>query len=168
MRELRDAGYLVTEKIQDPETGRWSTVTTVYEEPLATAAVTVIPPLCMPFAAHLARQMVDASRTEAAEDQPEAETTEAPEVEDTPQAVEAAAPLVLVDVESRPVRQAQVKALAAKKPSAVRRLSDDPERLAKARELIASGLPYRAVGRELGCDPKTLRRWRDQGLIPAA
>ncbi|MDV2476801.1 replication protein [Rhodococcus zopfii] len=36
MRELRDAGYLVVEKHQD-ERGRWSTIQTIYEEPVATA-----------------------------------------------------------------------------------------------------------------------------------
>lgn len=43
MRELRDAGYMVTERVQDPETGRWSTITTVFEEPI-TEADTSVPP----------------------------------------------------------------------------------------------------------------------------
>ena len=34
MRELAALGYLVREKSQDPETGRWSTTSTVYEEPV--------------------------------------------------------------------------------------------------------------------------------------
>jgi len=43
MRELREAGYMVTERIQDPETGRWSTITTVFEEPITEAGFSVSP-----------------------------------------------------------------------------------------------------------------------------
>ncbi|MHA4848744.1 helix-turn-helix domain-containing protein [Rhodococcus sp. MSC1_016] len=34
LRELKDAGYIVYEKIQDPQTGHWSTISTVYELPI--------------------------------------------------------------------------------------------------------------------------------------
>ena len=34
MRELAELGYLVRERLQDPQTGRWSTTSTVYEEPV--------------------------------------------------------------------------------------------------------------------------------------
>ncbi|PQP24184.1 helix-turn-helix domain-containing protein [Rhodococcus opacus] len=34
LRELKEAGYIVYEKIQDAVTGRWSTVSTVYEQPV--------------------------------------------------------------------------------------------------------------------------------------
>lgn len=37
MRELADLGYIIREKVQDPETGRWSTTSTVYEEPRTAA-----------------------------------------------------------------------------------------------------------------------------------
>ncbi|WP_336390321.1 replication protein [Prescottella equi] len=43
MRELREAGYMVTERVQDPETGRWSTITTVFEEPITEAGSSVPP-----------------------------------------------------------------------------------------------------------------------------
>ncbi|MCQ4119911.1 helix-turn-helix domain-containing protein [Rhodococcus tibetensis] len=34
LRELREFGYMVTEKIQDGQTGQWSTISTVYELPV--------------------------------------------------------------------------------------------------------------------------------------
>lgn len=37
MRELADLGYLVRTKMQDPETGHWSTTSTIYEEPIIEA-----------------------------------------------------------------------------------------------------------------------------------
>lgn len=43
LNELRAHGYMVTEKIQDPETGRWSTVSTVYEVPVDTEQSPVPP-----------------------------------------------------------------------------------------------------------------------------
>lgn len=43
MRELAELGYLVREKTQDETTGRWSTTSTVYEEPI-TAVDGDVPP----------------------------------------------------------------------------------------------------------------------------
>lgn len=43
MRELEEFGYLVREKIQDPATGRWSTIQTVYEEPVTGGEPQVTP-----------------------------------------------------------------------------------------------------------------------------
>lgn len=34
LRELADAGYLVREKVQDPATGRWATISTIFEQPI--------------------------------------------------------------------------------------------------------------------------------------
>ncbi|MDH6279317.1 replication protein [Prescottella agglutinans] len=53
MRELREAGYLRTEKIQDPETGRWSTITTVFEVPVDESETSAVPEPSKPLGGDL-------------------------------------------------------------------------------------------------------------------
>ncbi|MDH6279319.1 DUF2637 domain-containing protein [Prescottella agglutinans] len=188
--------------------------------PLATAAVTIIPPLCLPLAAHLARKMLDAApQGDAASEEAALETAVEIEVpqkpsaapaasadaaaldedaaaEEVPQEVEAA-PAALVAVaapqtekphlvrepQAAAVRQPQVRVVAAvsstaeKKEktaapraapparSAAARLADDPKLIADAVRIYAECGSFRAVGRQLGVDDRTVRRWRDDGLL---
>lgn len=43
LRELAELGYLVGEKVQDPATGRWSTIQTIHEVPITEAELPVAP-----------------------------------------------------------------------------------------------------------------------------
>lgn len=163
--------------------------------PFATAAVTVIPPVCLPLAAHLARKMRDAARQDAALPEADAAALEiaAPEEtisattvlpQETPAAPEPEVPylfevivpaavrqpkgeVVAAVVDAAPDAAAKKRKVAAPRTSAARR-SADPTLIADAVRLLAAGTSYRGIGRELGVDDRTVRRWRDDGLLAAS
>ena len=43
---------------------------------------------------------------------------------------------------------------------------DFPQRLERFK--VESGLSWAEIARRLGADPKTVRRWRDRGILPNA
>jgi len=162
--------------------------------PFATAAVTIIPPICLPLAAHLARKVRDAAPQDAAvpeEAAPESVVSPqgAPTATAAPQtaAVQESdeVPHLFAVTEPAAVRQPKVEVVAAvvdaapdaaakkkrkvaaPRTSAARR-SADPTLIADAVRLLAAGTSYRGIGRELGVDDRTVRRWRDDGLLAAS
>ncbi|ROZ49412.1 replication protein [Rhodococcus sp. WS3] len=88
MRELADLGYLVRTKMQDPETGHWSTTSTVYEEPVGLVDESVSPkpdsPLTgdAPVGKPVALPRIDLQRTET--NQPSRKAKAKPVVVDSP------------------------------------------------------------------------------------
>ncbi|ORL15429.1 DUF2637 domain-containing protein [Prescottella equi] len=163
--------------------------------PFATAAVTIIPPICLPLAAHLARKMRDAAPQDAAVPEADAaaleiatpeeavsttavlpqETSAAPEPEvshlfevTVPAAVRQPKDgVVAAVVDAAPDAAAKKRKVATSRTSATRR-SADPDLIADAVRLLAAGTSYRGIGRALGIDDRTVRRWRDDGLLAAS
>ena len=91
MRELADLGYLVRTKMQDPETGRWTTTSTVYEEPVDQGQDCFTPKPDNPPAGDPsdgkpgAKPRIDLPRTDT--NQPSRETNDSPDevvVDDSP------------------------------------------------------------------------------------
>lgn len=52
--------------------------------------------------------------------------------------------------------------------SAAARLADNPDLIAAAVRIYGECGSFRAVGRQLGVDDRTVRRWRDRGLLAAS
>lgn len=128
--------------------------------PAATAAVTIIPALCLPFALHLARKMQDAADiahdiapVDVAVDQAVAAEQDIAPVHDdeTPPPVAADTdcdePLYLELVASQGVtpRRRAGKYSEAQK--------------AEALQLVAAGVPQREVGRRFGTSGNTVKGW---------
>lgn len=166
--------------------------------PFATALVTVIPPIALPLAAHLARKMLDAAReadAAPAEAAPntlvmpqETPAASAAPIETAASAATEAVPHLFEVVDAAP-RRTEVKAVAAvveesataaprkaaakpRRRSTVR-IADDPEVVAAAARLYAACGSFREVSRQLsGSDrtvsDRTVRRWHRDGLLVAS
>ncbi|MHA4848747.1 DUF2637 domain-containing protein [Rhodococcus sp. MSC1_016] len=110
--------------------------------PIAAAAVAVVPPLCLPFASHLARKMrndevIEESQPDVADVQDVAPPSETP----PPAAAPEPEPLHLVAPTPRPSKYTEAQK-------------------AEALALVAAGVSQREAGRRIGGAPgNTVRRW---------
>jgi hypothetical protein len=137
--------------------------------PLATAAVAIVPPLCLPLAAHLARMMRDAAPAEAEPDAAPAEApAEAPNTAVLPQEPSAASadsssvvaapaepqatkPRLVEVVRPAAVRKPQVRTVAAVEDAA-------PEAAEKAAPAASAAKPRRRSAKRIEDDPELVAR----------
>ncbi|MCQ4119908.1 DUF2637 domain-containing protein [Rhodococcus tibetensis] len=115
--------------------------------PFAAALVAVVPPLCLPFASHLARKMRNDEVSE--ESQPDVTVEDAAPSDPPPASAMEPEPLHLVAPTPRPGKYTE-------------------EQKAQALALVAAGVSQREAGRRIGGAPgNTVRRWIAQAQAVA-
>lgn len=125
--------------------------------PFAAALVTIVPPLCLPFASHLARKLQSA---QADDEDVRTDSDQATSHEDlAPVSDDETPPPVAADPED--VEREEPLRLVASNGAqpAPRSAKFTDAQIAEALALVAAGVSQREVGRRMGCSGNAVRGW---------